>query len=226
MPELIINGPAGRLECQYMPGVKPEAPTALILHPEPDKRGTMNNRITYATYKLFQARGFGVMRFNFRGVGKSQGHYDYGDGELADAATALDWLQTNFAASPICWIAGFSFGSLIAMQLMMRRPEITSFIALSPPALTEDFTFLAPCPVSGLIIHGSQNNHIPSFQVEALVEKIAKQKGVIIDTAIIKGANHFFSTHLEEAMGAITAYLDRAEDGRKLPENITESDTT
>ena len=82
MPEVIINGPEGRLECRYMPGSKPDAPTAIILHPEPNKRGTMNNRVTFALYKLFQARGFSVLRFNFRGVGKSQGSFDNGGENL------------------------------------------------------------------------------------------------------------------------------------------------
>ena len=124
MPEVIINGPEGRLECRYMPAEAADAPTALILHPEPDKGGTMNNRVTYALYQHFQSRGFAVMRFNFRGVGRSQGTYDSGDGELSDAATAMDWLQSQKPASSQCWIAGFSFGSWIGMQLMMRRPEI------------------------------------------------------------------------------------------------------
>ena len=217
MPEVIINGPAGRLECRYMPGATPDSPTALVLHPEPDKNGTMNNRVTFATYKLFQARGFAVMRFNFRGVGRSQGSYEQGEGELSDAATAIDWLQAQFPSSNVCWISGFSFGSWIAMQLMMRRPEITGFISLSPPASTHDFTFLAPCPASGLIIQGGANELVPATRVEALVEKISKQKGVTIDIDTIDGANHFFSTHLDEAMGCISAYLDRTDDGRKMP---------
>ena len=139
----------------------PDSPTALVLHPEPDKGGTMNNRVTFATYKLFQARGFAVMRFNFRGVGKSQGSYEQGEGELSDAATAIDWLQPNSLPQNVCWISGLSFGSWIAMQLMMRRPEITGFISLSPPAATHDFTFLAPCPASGLIIQGAENETVP-----------------------------------------------------------------
>ena len=145
MPEVIINGPEGRLECRYMPSSNPNAPTALILHPEPDRGGTMNNRVTFAKYKLLQERGFSVMRFNFRGVGRSQGTYDKGEGELSDAAAAMDWLQSQHPGSSDCWIAGFSFGSWIGMQLMMRRPEITGFLAVSPPAVTHDFAFLAPC---------------------------------------------------------------------------------
>ena len=116
MPEVIINGPEGRLECRYMPSDASDAPTALILHPEPDKGGTMNNRVTYALYKHFQARGFAVMRFNLRGVGRSQGEYDSGEGELSDAATAMDWLQAQNPASRQCWIAGFTFGAWNGMQ--------------------------------------------------------------------------------------------------------------
>ena len=208
MPEIIINGPEGRLECRYMPGNQPDAPTAIILHPEPNKRGTMNNRVTFALYKLFQARGFSVLRFNFRGVGKSQGSYDNGEGELADAATAMDWLQNQNPASTQCWIAGFSFGSWIGMQLMMRRPEITGFISISPPASTHDFTFLAPCPVSGLIVQGGENPLVSSDRILQLVDKISKQKGVTIDVGIIEEANQFFSAHLNEAMEAVSKYVD------------------
>ena len=208
MPEVIINGPEGRLECRYMPGNQPDAPTAIILHPEPNKRGTMNNRVTFALYKLFQARGFSVLRFNFRGVGKSQGSCDNGEGELADAATAMDWLQNQNPASTECWIAGFSFGSWIGMQLMMRRPEITGFISISPPASTHDFTFLAPCPVSGLIVQGGENSHVSSDRILQLVDKISKQKGVTIDVGIIEEANQFFSAHLNEAMEAVSKYVD------------------
>ncbi|GIS15200.1 MAG: hypothetical protein CM15mP117_06320 [Alphaproteobacteria bacterium] len=157
---------------------------------------------------MFQARGFSVLRFNFRGVGKSQGSYDNGEGELADAATAMDWLQNQNPASTECWIAGFSFGSWIGMQLMMRRPEITGFISISPPASTHDFTFLAPCPVSGLIVQGGENSQVSSDRILQLVDKISKQKGVTIDVGIIERANQFFSAHLNEAMEAVSKYVD------------------
>jgi alpha/beta superfamily hydrolase len=102
-------------------------------------------------------RGFSTLRFNFRGVGRSQGSFDRGEGELSDAASALDWLQTYNPNAQFCWIAGFSFGAWIGMQLLMRRPEIESFIAVSPPANIYDFTFLAPCPSSGLVLQGDQD---------------------------------------------------------------------
>ncbi len=219
MPEIIINGPEGRLECRYIPGASPESPTALVLHPEPNKKGTMNNRVTFATYKLFQMRGFSVMRFNFRGVGRSQGSFDHGEGELADAASAMDWLQSQNPTSSTCWISGFSFGSWIGMQLMMRRPEITGFISLSPPASTHDFSFLAPCPASGLIVQGNENEIVPANKVENLVEKISKQKGISIEISIVEGANHFFTSHLDEAMESISKYLDKTNDGLNMPTN-------
>ena len=138
MPEVIINGPDGRLECRYMPSEVPDAPTALILHPEPDKGGTMNNRVTYSLYKHFQARGFAVLRFNFRGVGRSQGEYDNGEGELSDAATAMDWLQAQNPASRQCWIAGFSFGNTLrrraparASSSAMQALSSTVFVGLA-----------------------------------------------------------------------------------------------
>ena len=219
MPEVIINGPKGRLECRHMPGPTPDAPTALILHPEPDKGGTMNNRVVYALYKLFQARGFAVMRFNFRGVGRSEGTYDSGEGELADAATAMDWLQAHYPASSSCWIAGFSFGAWIGMQLMMRRPEITGFVSVSPPATTHDFAFLAPCPVSGLIVQGGANEQVPTDKLMQLVEKISKQKGVVIDVDVIEEANHFFSAHLDESIASVGRYLERTDADLNEPDN-------
>src|SRR5690606_33724947 len=151
-PDVIFNGPSGRLEGRYQPGQGANPPIALILHPNPQFGGTMNNKVVYHLYHVFARRGFGVLRFNFRGVGRSQGEFDNGAGELSDAAAALDWLQTFNKDAPACWVAGFSFGAWIGMQLLMRRPEIEGFISISPPANMYDFSFLAPCPSSGLIV--------------------------------------------------------------------------
>src|ERR671917_1062924 len=93
MPEVIFPGPEGRLEGRFHPGLRPRAPVALILHPHPNANGTMNNKIVQLLYQTFVRRGFATLRFNFRGVGKSQGLFDNGVGELSDAASALDWVQ-------------------------------------------------------------------------------------------------------------------------------------
>jgi hypothetical protein len=176
MPEVIFNGPAGRLEGRYSHSKTKNAPLALLLHPSPQHGGTMNNKINYMMFQAFVARGFSVLRFNFRGVGRSQGLFDNGEGELSDAASALDWMQEINPNAPYVWVGGFSFGAWIGMQLLMRRPEIQGFISVAPPTNTEDFSFLAPCPTSGLVLHGSRDDVVCQESVVDFIEKLHQQK--------------------------------------------------
>ncbi len=209
MPEVIFNGPAGRIEGRFHPAKERTAPIALILHLHPQFGGTMNNQIVYQMYYMFAKRGFAVLRFNFRGVGRSQGSFDHGQGELSDAASALDWVQSVHPDARACWIAGVSFGSWIGMQLLMRRPEVEGFISVAPPANLNDFSFLAPCPSSGLIIHGDNDKVVPTKDVQTLVDKLKTQKGIVIDHQTIEGANHFFEGHIDELIENCGAYVDR-----------------
>src|SRR5215472_9714178 len=177
-------------------------------HRPPQHGGTMNNKVVYTLYQCFVRHGFSTLRFNFRGVGRSQGSFDRGEGELSDAASALDWLQTYNPNAQYCWIAGFSFGAWIGMQLLMRRPEIESFIAVSPPANVYDFTFLAPCPSSGLILQGDQDTVVPVESVQKLVTKLSHQRDIKIDFRKIPGADHYFADRLEVIAGHVDRYLD------------------
>jgi alpha/beta superfamily hydrolase len=210
MPEVIFNGPEGRLEGRYHHGKSPNAPLALLLHPHPQHGGTMNNKVVYALYQSFVRRGFSVLRFNFRGVGRSQGKFDNGQGELSDAASALDWMQSFNANAGACWVAGFSFGAWIGMQLLMRRPEIDGFISVAPPANVFDFSFLAPCPSSGLIVHGNADELVPEPSVAKLAAKLATQRNIKVRYRTIEGANHFFGQHLETLSGMVDSYLDES----------------
>jgi len=207
MPEVIFNGPEGRLEGRYHHTKAANAPIALLLHPHPQHGGTMNNKVIYSMYQTFARRGFSVLRFNFRGVGRSQGRFDNGQGELSDAASALDWMQSHNPNAARCWIAGFSFGAWISMQLMMRRPEISGFISVSPPASMHDFSFLAPCPSSGLIVHGSNDEIVPLESVDKLAQKVSAQKNIEIDYRVVDGGDHFFNDHLDVLIGHIEDYL-------------------
>ena len=209
MPEVIFAGPEGRLEGRYQKGKGENPPVALVLHPHPMFNGTMNNRATYELYQMFVRRGFTTMRFNFRGVGRSQGEYDHGQGELADAATALDYMQQLNPNSPFTWVAGFSFGSWIAMQLLMRRPEIVGFIAGSTPANLYDFSFLAPCPSSGVVIHGENDKICAPAETKGMVERTRTQKGRKIEFQVVPGADHFFEAPMEAFIEAAEIYLDR-----------------
>jgi alpha/beta superfamily hydrolase len=210
MPEVIFNGPEGRLEGRYHHSKEDNAPTALILHPHPQHGGTMNNKVVYTMFQTFVKRGFSVLRFNFRGVGRSQGRSDNGPGELSDAAAAIDWMQTHNTNASDCWIGGFSFGAWISMQLMMRRPEINRFISIAPPASSHDFSFLAPCPSSGMIIHGSADDIIHVESVNKLAQKISVQKNIKIDYRVIDGGDHFFGEHIDLLHEHIENYLDKA----------------
>jgi alpha/beta superfamily hydrolase len=213
MPDVIIPGPAGRLEGKYSPSKTPGAPVALILHAHPRGGGHMDTPVSTMMYDEFKERGFSVLRFNFRGVGRSQGAYDQGLGELSDAATALDWAQAHNPNASYCWVAGHSFGAWIAMQLLMRRPEIAGFISVSPPTNMYDFSFLAPCPASGLIAHGESDAIVPHDEMERAMSKVRTQKGIIMTHDIIKGAGHLFTDHLEPLEASVKAYLDK-----RLPE--------
>ena len=218
MPEVLINGPEGRIQGRYMHGTAENAPMALVLHPHPEEGGTMNNKVVYSIYQSFVSRGFSTLRFNFRGVGRSQGTYDGGEGELSDAASALDWLQMYNPNAPFCWVGGFSFGSWISMQLLMRRPEIVGFLSIAPPASDYDFTFLAPCPSSGLMLQGANDENIPHESVKKLVEKLSAQRAIEIDYTVIPGANHFFAGKIDEMMTVIDNYLDA-----QLPDDFKRS---
>jgi uncharacterized protein len=213
MPEIMLNGPAGRLEARYQAAPDARAPVALVLHPHPRpddnpaNRGTMNNKVTYVLFHTLARAGYSVMRFNYRGVGKSQGEYDKGEGELADAAAALDWLQQHNVDAVRTVVAGFSFGAWIGMQLLMRRPEITRFVSIAPPANKYDFSFLAPCPSSGLILTGNRDRIVPEPAVKGLVAKLSKQRGIVIDYRVMEGADHFFTGRLDDVMTHVDDYL-------------------
>ena len=207
MPEVFFNGPCGRIEGKFTKAEDRRAPAALVLHPHPLHHGSMNNKVVYNIYKALADNGFSVLRINFRGVGKSQGEYDQGVGELTDAATALDWLQTQIPEAQDFWIGGFSFGSWIALQLMMRRPEISTFIAVSPPVNRYDFSFLAPCPIPGLIVQGDADSIVPEDSVSELVSRIAKQKFAAIEYLLIHGGDHFFRTKIDEMRASVNEYI-------------------
>ena len=213
MPEIMITGPAGRLEGRYKHAKIPGSPIALILHPNPQRGGTMNNKISYALFQTFADRGFSTLRFNFRGVGRSQGEFSHGEGELSDAASALDWLQSVNPGASSVWVAGFSFGAWIGMQLLMRRPEIDGYVSIAPPANIYDFNFLAPCPNEGLIVQGDTDQVVAIESVNKLVDKLRDQRGPNgVDYKVIPGAGHFFNNpnETELMLGYVNSYLNQA----------------
>ena len=209
MAELIIPGPQGRIEARFTEPPEEGAPIALILHPHPKAGGTMQDPITIQMYQMFEERGFGVLRYNSRGVGRSQGVYDQGVGELEDAAFVLDYLERMVESPRYVWTAGYSFGAWITLQLLMRRPEIDGFFAISPPANHYDLSFLAPCPASGLIVSGDNDAISGPSDVERALLKVRVQKGEVIERETVHGANHFYENRRDELFAICEMYLDR-----------------
>jgi alpha/beta superfamily hydrolase len=179
----------------------------------------MDNDVVKAIGCAFHRHGFGTLRFNFRGVGRSEGMYSGGEGELNDAAAVIDWVQSSQRVAHRLWIAGFSFGAWIAMQLLMRRPEIEGFVIASPPAHAFDFNFLAPCPVSGQILYGNKDTIVPKESVDNLVDKLNGQRGIKIRYDVIDGADHSFNGYLDELQERIGDYI-----GSCLPKYVSETD--
>ena len=205
--EVFIPGPCGRIHAKYSKNDAQGAPIAIVLQPHPQYGGTMNNRIVCETYNTFYKLGFSVIKINFRGVEKSDGVFDNGQGELSDAAAALDWIEKENSGYSQCWVSGFSFGSLICMQLIMRRPEVNKFIAISPQPNVYDFTFLAPCPISGLMLYGKNDELVPEDSIQNLKKRLNIQKNIEITFDSIPNANHFFNHKEKELALEMENYL-------------------
>ena len=205
--EIFIPGPCGRIQAIYTKNKQQGSPIALILQPHPQYGGTMNNRIVYETYKNFHKNRFSVIRINFRGVEKSDGVFDDGQGELSDAAAALDWIEKENPDFSQCWVSGFSFGSLICMQLIMRRPEVNKFIAISPQPNVYDFTFLAPCPISGLVIYGKNDELVPEENILNLKKRLSLQKNIEVKFDPILNANHFYKGKEKDLYTILDRYI-------------------
>ena len=207
MRNIFFTCEMGTREAKYYTAKDPNAPTVLVLHPHPLHGGTMNNKVVYRLFHTFVNNGFSAMRFNFRGVGKSHGVFDHGVGELIDATTALDWLQNNNPDVSNYWIAGFSFGAWVGLQLVMRRPEVKGFVMISPPANSYDFSFLSPCPVSGCIVQGTNDLVVPEHSVAKLVDQISVQPNIKIQYNVINKADHFFTNKLDEMESVVDKYI-------------------
>ena len=207
MPEVFIQGGEGKLQAKYSHSEQEKPNIAIVLHPNPKHGGTMDSKVNYAAFKVMKEAGFSTLRINFRGVGKSDGVFDNGQGELSDAAAALDWIERQNLDYSQCWVSGFSFGSLICMQLIMRRPEVNNFISVSPQPNVYDFSFLAPCPTSGQLIYSDTDELVTKESIDELDKRIKNQKGIEVIFSRIKNANHFFKNKEDELRNVIEIYI-------------------
>ncbi|MGH7742883.1 MAG: alpha/beta hydrolase [Candidatus Eiseniibacteriota bacterium] len=200
---LTLEGPAGALEAllQERAGESP-ARIAVVCHPHPLYGGTLNNKVVHRVASTLHGLGAAVLRFNFRGVGKSAGHYDQGRGELEDARAAFDWLVKRHPGAHR-WMAGFSFGSWIAARLAAEERAIERLILVAPPVRSSSFEVLHTLSTPKLVLQGDHDDMCPPDALEQEWPKWAEPRELIV----IPGANHFFDRQLGDLSAALTRAL-------------------
>lgn len=207
----MIPSECGLLEGMFYQNNGKNKSLALLLHPHPVYKGSMNNKIVMLMTHVFCDLDFDVLRINFRGVGKSHGKFDDGKGEVTDALEAIDWLFQQYRDQNInhAWIGGFGFGALIGLQAVMRRPDVTGFISISPPdASLNSINTLTPCP-NGLLVSAENDHHVSPHKVEELANSLYRRQNASIEYKCIEDENHYFSYHTDKLYDVINLYLCR-----------------
>lgn len=202
---LHLEGPAGRLEALLNLGSGSAEYAAVVTHPHPLFGGTMHNKVVFHAMKALNSFGIPVLRFNFRGVGTSEGAHDSGAGEVEDVSIALDYMKREFRLPLI--FAGFSFGAATGMRAACPDPEVEAIISIGTPMQADDrvyqYNFLRQCAKLKFFISGDRDQFATPQELTELVEHLAEPKQL----ALIPGADHFFAGHLDEFRAAIEAWV-------------------
>ncbi len=206
--DVIFNGGSGKLEGKYYLSSKQASPAVLILHPHPLYGGNMDNKIVYAMFHEFVAADCTVLRFNFRGVGNSEGVFDGAGGEVLDASLAMDALHDISPYSEEFWICAYSFSGPIALQIVLRRNEVKHFILVAPAIQTCDLN-LFPCQASGCIVHGTKDNIVSENSSYSLYQRMNRLRGSNVEYISVDGADHFFTDHIDAIKSSVSSYIKR-----------------
>ncbi|MBL0163902.1 MAG: alpha/beta hydrolase [Xanthomonadales bacterium] len=210
----LLSGPAGDLEAASEPGeTKGKAPAvgiAVICHPHPLHGGTMHNKVVTIIERSLRELGLDTVRFNFRGIGKSAGTFDEGEGESDDLAAVVAWARTVRPGVPL-WLAGFSFGSYVALRNAMRL-DADALITIAPPVGRWNFDAieLPDCP--WLVVQGEEDEVVDPQVVFEWIENLDVSPHLVR----MPETSHFFHRRLMDLRGAIKnamrPYLPKAND--------------
>ncbi len=192
---LFLNGPAGRLEAILEEPDDGAAPVeaALVCHPHPQHGGTMHNKVVHRIARGLRRAGAAVLRFNYRGVNLSEGTYDRGEGELDDARTVLAYLRSRYPDLPFT-LAGFSFGSRIALRLGCSGIGARRVIAAGFPTVYQDHFYLEGCTVPRVFVQSTHDQYGPAAELRAIVEGLPEPKKLVL----VEAADHFFHGALDQ----------------------------
>ncbi len=200
MPPLLINGPAGQLEIlvEAPETLSDSAPVAIICHPHPLYGGTMQNKVVHTLAKSCVELGMPAIRFNFRGVGASEGHFEHGLGEQQDCIAVAEWARQQYPNRPIR-LAGFSFGSFVAYQAFAKI-NVERLLLVAPPVGLFQFQQMDSINIPWCVIQGKQDEITPPDSVEVWV----KSQNTAPKFYYLDDVSHFFHGKLS-LLGEIMA---------------------
>jgi len=196
-----FRGPAGDVEAIYREGQVDSPRVAVVCHPHPQHGGTMHNKVVYRAAKAFESAGYPVLRFNYRGVGGSEGLFDEGLGEADDVKAAINWLATERPGVDIV-LCGFSFGAVVGLRTGAGDNRVTHLVALGTP--TDSFPFHALADVSKpkLFIQGD-NDEVGAVDIlRTQLHSVAQPWELVV----VEGADHFFTGRLDQLQEALASH--------------------
>ena len=204
-----LVGPAGRLEALLdTPEPSPVRAAVVFAHPHPQQGGTMHTKVVFQGAKAISRIGCAVLRFNFRGVGASQGEFDRGEGEQADFRAGLDYMAARYPGVPL-WAAGFSFGSWVALEVGALDDRVSVLIGIAPPVVTsvsgQDYTFDATLESTKpkFFVQGEADEVCPLEGIWQFYGRLHEPK----ELAVIDGASHLFDGKTQEVGEALEDLL-------------------
>lgn len=201
--EFFITGPAGRIECLAdAPETDDERPaTAVLCHPHPQHGGTLRNKVVTIMERSLRELGLRTVRFNFRGVGDSEGDFDDGEGETHDLLAVIEWVRKARPDDDL-WLGGFSFGSYIALKAAQDLP-VRQLISIAPPVERYGFADLQPPNCPWLVVQGDEDEVVSPEAVYAWAEKLGQDANLVV----MEGTGHFFHRRLMDLRGLIKNHV-------------------
>jgi alpha/beta superfamily hydrolase len=201
---LDLNGPAGRLEASLDEGSTPPRAAVVFGHPHPMHGGTMHTKAVFQGAKGLGRIGCAVLRFNFRGVGRSEGTFDDGAGEMEDFKAALDFMAGRYPGAPL-WAAGFSFGSWIALETGAEDPRVSALIGIAPPVKKDGYTWTRTLASEKpkFFVQGDQDELCHISHLWKFYAQLKEPKDIVV----IEGARHLFDGQTQEVGAALEDLL-------------------
>ena len=197
-----FEGPAGRIEAILCEAEPPVRRAAIVCHPHPLFGGTMHNKVVFRIARAFQEAGFAVLRFNFRGTGRSHGEHDEGRGEQEDLRAAISFIEQKYEGAEL-WLAGFSFGAAVMLRVACGEARVRALIAAGAPVSKYDFSQLIHCDRPKLFVQGALDEFGTPAELTRFVARLDEPKAL----KIIQGADHFFAGHLDELAQTISDFI-------------------